>query len=42
MKKGETELAAEVNRIIAEVTEKGLYKEWYQEYSEYATSLGIN
>ena len=41
MKKGETELLSEVNRIIAEVTESGLYAQWYDEYSDYAASLGI-
>ncbi|HIX24355.1 MAG TPA: transporter substrate-binding domain-containing protein [Candidatus Lachnoclostridium avicola] len=42
MKKGETELCDAVNAIIDEMTEEGLYKEWYQEYSDYAASLGIN
>ena len=39
--KGETELMAEVNRIIAEVREEGLYDQWYEEYTDYARSLGI-
>lgn len=42
MKKGETELLEEVNRIIDQMTEEGLYEEWYEEYSQYAASLGIN
>lgn len=42
MKKGETELLEAVNDIIGQMTEEGLYKQWYQEYSEYAASLGIN
>ena len=41
IKKGETELLNEVNSIIAEVTESGLYSEWYEKYSEYAAELGI-
>ena len=32
---------AEVNRIIAEVREEGLYDQWYEEYTDYARSLGI-
>ena len=39
--KGETELMEEVNRIIGEVREEGLYDQWYEEYTEYARSLGI-
>ena len=31
----------EVNRIIGEVREEGLYDQWYEEYTEYARSLGI-
>lgn len=42
MKKGETELLDEVNRIIDQMTEEGLYKQWYEEYSQYAASLGIS
>lgn len=34
--KGETELIEEVNRIIGEVREEGLYDQWYEEYTEYA------
>lgn len=39
--KGETEFVAAVNEIIDEVVEKGLYKQWETEYTEYADSLGI-
>ena len=39
--KGETELIEEVNRIIGEVREEGLYDQWYEQYTEYARSLGI-
>lgn len=41
MPKGEDELTAKINEIIAEVIEQGLYEEWYAEYTEYASSLGI-
>lgn len=39
--KGEKELTDKVNEIIDEVTEKGLYADWYKEYKEYARSLGL-
>lgn len=39
--KGETELIEEVNRIIAEVQEQGLYEQWWDEAVEQAASLGI-
>lgn len=39
--KGETELLEAVNAIIDDVTEQGLYTKWYQEYKEYARSLGL-
>lgn len=39
--KGETELVNQVNEIIDEVTKQGLYETWYQEYKEYACSLGL-
>ena len=42
MPKGEDELTAKINEIIAEVIEQGLYEEWYAEYTEYASSLGID
>ncbi len=41
MPKGEDELTAKVNEIIAEIVEDGTYEKWYQEYSEYAKSLGL-
>ena len=42
MPKGEDELTAKINEIIAEVIEQGLYEKWYAEYTEYASSLGID
>ncbi len=39
--KGETELEAEVNKIIDDVVKSGQYDKWYNEYSEYAKKLGI-
>ncbi|MDR7871179.1 MAG: transporter substrate-binding domain-containing protein [Tissierellaceae bacterium] len=39
--KGEDELTAKINEIIDEVLESGIYEEWYQEYTEYARSLGL-
>lgn len=39
--KGETELAAEINKIIAELLTTGQYEAWYNEYTEYAKSLGL-
>lgn len=41
MKKGEDELTEKINEIIDEVVESGQYEKWYEEYSEYAKSLGI-
>ena len=38
--KGQTELIAEVNKIIKEVLEKGLYKEWMEEATELAEKTG--
>ena len=39
--KGETELIEAVNEVLREVNENGQYKAWYDEYSDYAKSLGI-
>ena len=39
--KGEPELTDKINEIIAELVESGQYKAWYEEYEEYAKSLGI-
>ena len=39
--KGETELLALVNEVIAELLASGQYLEWYDEYAEYASTLGI-
>jgi len=38
---GETELADFVNDIITEVLELGLFEKWYEEYTDYARTLGI-
>lgn len=40
--KGEVELIEAINEIIKEVNEQGLYKQWEQEYSEYAKTLGLD
>lgn len=39
--KGETELMDVVNKVIKELNDSGQYNEWYEEYSEYAKSLGL-
>lgn len=41
MPKGEDELTAAVNEIIDEVLASGIYEKWYDEYTEYAASLGV-
>lgn len=41
MPKGEDELVAAVNKIIAEVNELGLYQQWENAAKELAVSLGI-
>lgn len=41
IQKGETALTDEINRIIDDVVEQGIYAEWYNEYKEYASSLGL-
>ena len=41
VKKGDDELLAAVNEVIAEVNEKGLYEEWKTEAKALADSLGI-
>lgn len=41
IRKGEDELTQAVNDIIDEVVESGVYAQWYDEYSEYARSLGL-
>lgn len=40
--KGETELTDKVNEIIDELVASGQYDKWYEEYSEYAKTLGVN
>lgn len=39
--KGEDELTEKINEIIDEVVEQDLYNQWYEEYREYAKTLGI-
>ena len=41
MKKGEDELTDAINAIIDEVVASGVYAQWYDEYSDYAASLGL-
>lgn len=41
IRKGEDELTQAVNDIIDEVVKSGVYAQWYDEYSEYARSLGL-
>lgn len=38
---GEEELAAEVNKIIAELLASGQYEKWFKEAADYARSLGL-
>lgn len=40
--KGETELMDVVNSVIEELNESGQYNEWYDEYAEYAGTLGLD
>lgn len=39
--KGEDELTERINEIIDDVVEQDLYNQWYDEYKEYAKTLGI-
>ncbi|HCU07634.1 MAG TPA: amino acid ABC transporter substrate-binding protein [Clostridiales bacterium] len=39
--KGELELTEKVNEIIAKLMDEGKIIEWYNEYAEYASTLGI-
>jgi ABC-type amino acid transport substrate-binding protein len=41
-KKGETDLINYVNECIEELLESGEYARWYDEYTEYAKSLGVS
>ncbi len=41
MKKGEDELLAKINEIIAEMAASEVFYEWYDQYSQYAASLGL-
>lgn len=38
---GEDELTAKINEIIDEVVDAGIYDQWYDEYSDYASNLGL-
>jgi polar amino acid transport system substrate-binding protein len=38
---GEDELTDKINEIIDEVRAQGLYDKWYDEYTEYASKLGV-
>ena len=40
--KGEEELVAKLNEIIAEVTESGIYYQWMEEANALANSLGVS
>ena len=40
VKKGETELLDEINKIIAKVVEQGLYQQWMVDAKELAKDLG--
>lgn len=42
MKKGEDELLARINEIIAEMSATDVFYDWYKEYSDYAATLGID
>ncbi|MDD2301899.1 MAG: transporter substrate-binding domain-containing protein [Eubacteriales bacterium] len=39
--KGETELTEKVNEVIAKLMDEGKIIEWYNQYAEYASTLGI-
>ena len=39
--KGEDELTDRVNEIIDDIIEQDLYNQWYEEYKEYAKTIGI-
>lgn len=41
MKKNEDELLTKINEIVKKVVEDGTYLEWYNEYKEYAATLGL-
>jgi polar amino acid transport system substrate-binding protein len=42
MPKGADTLTERVNAIIDEVVESGIYMGWYEEYTDYAASLGVD
>lgn len=39
--KGEDELASEINKIIEEVVNSGIYEQWYKDAKEVAKTLGL-
>ena len=39
--KGEDELTDRINEIIDDIIEQDLYNQWYEEYKEYAKTIGI-
>ena len=41
MKNGEDALLERINEIVDEVVENGIYQQWYDEYTEYAATLGL-
>ena len=41
MKKGEDELVAAINEVLAEINESGIYETWTEEAQALAESLGI-
>lgn len=41
MPKGETELCDKINEIIDQSLEEGVFADWYEEYKDYARSLGL-
>lgn len=41
MKKGEDELTEAINAIIDEVVASGVYAQWYDQYADYAATLGL-
>ena len=41
IKKGEDELTDFINEICDEMMSSGTYQEWYDEYTEYASKLGV-
>ncbi|MEG1181575.1 MAG: hypothetical protein RSD39_06050, partial [Oscillospiraceae bacterium] len=40
MKKGETELVAEINKIISKVVAENMYQKWFDDANAYANKIG--